>query len=99
MTNHIRNMYAALAQAATGSDAGDAYTLVRDCLDMGTIPDEVILQVAIGRETLAGVLRQAADHMIEMADDGDADDKQAAEELAADMRSAALTFDSLGDLV
>ena len=95
--NSITNMFTALAKAHVGTDSGVAYDLVRECLEAGLIPIEVIMPVVIGRVSLAEILRDAADVCLDSEGCG-ADVEAEAELLAARILSAAKIFETLGDL-
>ena len=96
MNNPIRTMFAALAKAHAGNPSSAAYDVVVDCIDMEMIPSEVMLQVIIGKESLAEALRDGAVVQIDMAVGCCAENEQAAKDLAVMMRRAAEVFDGLG---
>lgn len=98
MTNPIQTMFAALAKTHAGSGAGLAYSLVVECMEMELIPIEVAAQIVIGQLKLADALRQAADVVADMSESCGDDVEHEALLLAGKMRSAALTFDSLGQI-
>lgn len=93
----ITTLYATLAKAHAGTDAGLAYDLVRDLLDMCMIPVEEILPVIIVRRSLAEVIRDAADVCRDC--DGCGEDVELEADLLADrMVAAAKVFETLGDV-
>jgi len=92
----IRRMFASLASAHAGLDAGEAFATVRDAIDMGTLAPEFMTRVVLGKTSLADALRDAADVTDEagielaMADETDG--------VAADLRAAADILDTFADL-
>ncbi len=87
-SNAARAMYDTLAKASDGPVAA-AFEIARDCIDMGALWPEEIVDVIAGNKPLAEALLDAADMQAEQGEvlmDDDAISDEEREEIARDTR-------------